>query len=96
LGGDLSDPFEDVKFSAFVQVLAAHGFSLHRQGAGSHAIYRGVVSGEVRLVVVAAHRLSDEIKPGTLASMIRPSAAAWMASSLRSFAVTIPRESRTL
>jgi predicted RNA binding protein YcfA (HicA-like mRNA interferase family) len=52
LGGDLSDPFEDVKFSAFVQVLAAHGFSLHRQGAGSHAIYRGVVSGEVRLVVV--------------------------------------------
>jgi predicted RNA binding protein YcfA (HicA-like mRNA interferase family) len=56
LGGDLSDSFDDVKFSAFVEVLAAHGFSLHRQGSGSHAIYRGVVSGEVRLVVVAAHR----------------------------------------
>ncbi len=44
---------------------------LHRQRGGSHAIYRGVVRGEVRLVTVACHRKSDDIKTGTLNSMIR-------------------------
>jgi hypothetical protein len=32
-----------------------------------------LVGGEVRLVVVAPHRMSDDIKSGTLASMIRQS-----------------------
>ncbi|WP_400767360.1 type II toxin-antitoxin system HicA family toxin [Methylosinus sporium] len=60
-------------FDAFIRILELNGFALHRQGKGSHAIYRGEVDGEVRLVTVAAHRLSDDIKPGTLASMIRQS-----------------------
>jgi predicted RNA binding protein YcfA (HicA-like mRNA interferase family) len=62
-----------VTFAAFVRILETHGFRPHRHGKGSHAIYRGEVDGEVKLVTVAAHRASDDIKPGTLASMIRQS-----------------------
>lgn len=62
-----------MKFWTFVDILKAHGFVLHRQGATSHAIYRGVVDGKIQMVVVAAHRMSDEIKPGTLSTMIRQS-----------------------
>jgi len=39
----------------------------------SHRRYRGVVEGQVRLVTVAYHSIHDEIKPDTLASMIRQS-----------------------
>ncbi|MBI1981624.1 MAG: type II toxin-antitoxin system HicA family toxin [Methylocystis sp.] len=60
-------------FNTFVRLLEANGFCLHRQGKGSHAIYRGVVDGKVMFVTVAAHRASDDIKPGTLAAMIRQS-----------------------
>ncbi|WP_414713021.1 type II toxin-antitoxin system HicA family toxin [Sphingopyxis sp.] len=60
-------------FQQFLDALLAHGFVLHRQGKGSHARYRGLVGGEVRLVDVAAHRWSDEIRPKTLKSMIRQS-----------------------
>lgn len=62
-----------MKFSRFIEIIRANGFELHRQGSGSHAIYRGVVGGDVKLVTVAAHRMSDEIKPGTLAAMVRQS-----------------------
>lgn len=62
-----------MKFSRFIEIIRANGFDLHRQNSGSHAIYRGVVSGNVKLVTVAAHRMSDDIKPGTLAAMIRQS-----------------------
>lgn len=62
-----------MKFGAFVDVLSANGFVLHRQGKTSHAIYRGEINGRVQIVVVAAHRMSDDIAPGTLASMIRQS-----------------------
>ena len=60
-----------MKFSRFIEIIRANGFDVHRQGAGSHVIYRGVINGKVFLVTVAAHRMSDEIKPGTLSSMIR-------------------------
>lgn len=56
----------------FVRLLIKHGFILDRQ-RGSHRIYKGIIDGQVRLVVVAYHRESEEIKPGTLASMIRDS-----------------------
>ncbi len=59
-------------FRRFIQIIVRNGFSLDRQ-RGSHRVYKGVVRGKVRLVVVAFHRESDEIKPGTLASMIRQS-----------------------
>lgn len=62
-----------MKFMRFIEIIRANGFDIHRQSSGSHAIYRGVVSGNVKFVTVAAHRMSDDIKPGTLASMIRQS-----------------------
>ncbi|HET9230454.1 MAG TPA: type II toxin-antitoxin system HicA family toxin [Vitreimonas sp.] len=62
-----------MKFRAFIRILEANGFVLARQRA-SHRAYEGTVDGKVRLVIVACHRESDDIKPGTLSSMIRQSA----------------------
>ena len=61
-----------MKFREFLTILRDHGFDLVRQ-EGSHRIYRGTVAGEIRQVVVACHRDSDDIRPGTLSSMIRQS-----------------------
>ena len=60
-------------FKDFIYVLLNHGFELETTSATSHRQYRGVVDGAVRKVTVACHRLTDNIKPGTLASMIRQS-----------------------
>ena len=62
-----------MKYRSFIHILREHGFDLHRQRGTSHRVYKGVVAGEIRLVVVACHRESDDIKPGTLSSMIRQS-----------------------
>jgi predicted RNA binding protein YcfA (HicA-like mRNA interferase family) len=59
-------------FREFIKILEAHGFELDRQ-RGSHRVYKGVIDGQTRVVVVAGHRDSDEIKRGTLSSMIRQS-----------------------
>ena len=56
----------------FIKIIVENGFVLDRQ-RGSHRVYEGIVGGKVRVVVVAFHRENDEIKPGTLASMIRQS-----------------------
>ena len=61
-----------MNYRRFIQIIVRNGFSLDRQ-RGSHRVYKGIVGGEVRLVVVAFHRESDEIKAGTLGSMIRQS-----------------------
>jgi predicted RNA binding protein YcfA (HicA-like mRNA interferase family) len=61
-----------VKFREFISILNEHGFAVVRQ-SGSHAQYEGFVDGQRRLVTVAAHRMNDDILPGTLASMIRQS-----------------------
>lgn len=60
-------------FRRFIDILLDHGFVLLRHDGGSHRRYRGVVGEKVRLVDVAAHNLNDEIKTGTLKSMIRQS-----------------------
>lgn len=62
-----------MKFRDFIRILERHGFELARPPSGSHRVYKGRVEGGTRLVVVACHRESDEIKPGTLSSMIRQS-----------------------
>lgn len=59
-------------FRRFIELLLAHGFVLSRTES-SHRRYRGVIGGQVRLVTVAYHNMNDEIKPDTLASMIRQS-----------------------
>jgi predicted RNA binding protein YcfA (HicA-like mRNA interferase family) len=61
-----------MKFRDLIRILEEPGFELARQ-RGSHRTYKGKVGGEVRVVVVACHRESDDIKPGTLSSMIRQS-----------------------
>lgn len=53
-------------------MIEVNGFELTRQ-RGSHRTYRGVMNGETKIVVVACTREGDEIKPGTLGSMIRQS-----------------------
>ena len=60
-------------FRQFIAIIEAHGFSLARHDSGSHRVYRAVISGQVRLVVVAYHDIGDDIRLGTLESMIRQS-----------------------
>jgi predicted RNA binding protein YcfA (HicA-like mRNA interferase family) len=62
-----------VNYGQFIRVDEGQGFTFHRQGKGSHCVYRAVVAGEVRLVTVSAHRPGEDIKPGTLDAMIRQS-----------------------
>ena len=59
-------------FRHFIRILEENGFRLDRQ-RGSHRVYKGEIGGVMRVVVVAPHRESDDVKPGTLASMIRKS-----------------------
>jgi predicted RNA binding protein YcfA (HicA-like mRNA interferase family) len=61
-----------MKFRDFIRILVRHGFELDR-ARGSHRVYKGRVRGRTRLVIVACHSETDDIKPGTLASMIRQS-----------------------
>jgi predicted RNA binding protein YcfA (HicA-like mRNA interferase family) len=59
-------------FGEFVEIISAHGFVLHRQGATSHRRYRAEINGVVYYVDVAGSG-NERIKPGTLKSMIRQS-----------------------
>lgn len=61
-----------MKFRDFIRILEDHGFERARQ-RGSHQTYKGRVAGQTHVVVVAFHRESDDIRPGTLSSMIRQS-----------------------
>ena len=61
-----------MKFRHFIRILHENGFEFVRQ-RGSHRIYRGVVGGQTREVVVPCSNEGDDIAPGTLSSMIRQS-----------------------
>lgn len=61
-----------MKFRDFIAIIERHGFVLDRQ-RGSHRTYKGHVGGKPRVVTVAAHGEGSDIRPGTLASMIRQS-----------------------
>jgi predicted RNA binding protein YcfA (HicA-like mRNA interferase family) len=60
-------------FREFVAILEANGF-VEIRVKGSHRRFRAVIGEQVRLVTVAYHNIGDEIRPDTLASMIRQSA----------------------
>jgi predicted RNA binding protein YcfA (HicA-like mRNA interferase family) len=60
-------------FREFIDIIRRNGFVLHREGKGSHAIWRRQAGSAVYLVTVAAHNLGDEILPATLNAMIRQS-----------------------
>jgi predicted RNA binding protein YcfA (HicA-like mRNA interferase family) len=59
-------------FAQFIEIIEREGFLLLRQ-EGSHRRYRGEIGGQVRLVTVAYHRITDTVRTGTLDSMIRQS-----------------------
>ena len=59
-----------MKYRDFLRILTDSGFVLERQ-RGRHRIYKGIVGGKTRLVVVSHARDSDDIGPGVLSSMIR-------------------------
>jgi predicted RNA binding protein YcfA (HicA-like mRNA interferase family) len=59
-------------YREFIEILDTHGFEAVRQGATSHARWRGIVGGKVMLVTVAGSG-GDYVLPDTLASMIRQS-----------------------
>jgi predicted RNA binding protein YcfA (HicA-like mRNA interferase family) len=61
------------KFGEFVDILLANGFVLHRQDGTSHSQYRKQEGNKVFLVTVSSHGDNDDIKTGTLQSMIRQS-----------------------
>jgi predicted RNA binding protein YcfA (HicA-like mRNA interferase family) len=54
-------------------IITQHGFTLKRHGATSHRRYEAVIGGKKRFVDLAPHRWSDEVKPKTLASIMRQS-----------------------
>lgn len=59
-------------FGEFIAILESARFDLVRTEA-THRRYAGTVGKETRNVTVAFHNINDEIKPNTLASMIRQS-----------------------
>ncbi len=61
-----------MKFRAFIRTLESNGFVLDRT-RGSARLYVGEVRGRKHTVSVHVSRESDDIKPGTLAGMIRQS-----------------------
>jgi predicted RNA binding protein YcfA (HicA-like mRNA interferase family) len=62
-----------VNYGRFIRIVEGHGFAFHRQGRGSHCVYRAIIAGEVRLITVSTHRPGEDIKPGTLDAVIRQS-----------------------
>lgn len=56
-------------FREFIEILERRKFWLERQD-GSHRQYKNASGNRV---TVAAHNMNDEIRPGTLESMIRQS-----------------------
>ena len=63
-----------MKFSKVLKILEQNGFELHRKGATSHRRYRRVDgSNKVFYVDLSPHKWSDEVKKGTLSSIVRTS-----------------------
>ena len=61
-------------YDQVLAILLAHGFTLKRNDGGSHRRYEAVIKGKIRYVDLAPHRWSDNVKPGTLSSIMRQSA----------------------
>ena len=59
-------------FRDMIRFLESRGFELFRQ-SGSARTYKGMIKGQIRVVTIHYHRGGDDIKPGTLRSIIRQS-----------------------
>ena len=56
-----------------IAILEANGFAFARYGKGSHRVYQGWHSGRRWSVTLSYTQPGDDIKPGTLGSIIRQS-----------------------
>ncbi len=54
-------------------ILEQHGFAFERYGKGSHRVYQAFHSGHRWSVILSFGRLGEDVKPGTLNSIIRQS-----------------------
>lgn len=61
-----------MKFRQVVRILLDNGFTLDRQRGTSHRQYEGVIGGQRRLVTIAGHD-NDDVRQGTMKSIIRQS-----------------------
>lgn len=62
-----------MKYREVIEILEQHGFQFERQGRGSHRVYQRI-SGDRRYVVILSYgRPGEDIRPGTLGSIIRQS-----------------------
>jgi predicted RNA binding protein YcfA (HicA-like mRNA interferase family) len=61
-------------FREVIEIIEANGFTIvpGRQ-SGSHRQYKRTIGSEVRLVTIAYHSINDDVRPDTLASIIRQS-----------------------
>lgn len=62
-----------MKYRDVLAVLHKNGFAFERFGKGSHRIYEGYHSGQKWGVVLAYSREGEDVKPGTLRSIINQS-----------------------
>ena len=62
-----------MNFRQVRDILEANGISFKRNGKGSHRIYEGIHNGKIRLVILSYNHLGEDVKPGTLAGIIRQS-----------------------
>ena len=58
---------------AGLAILERHGFVFERHGKGSHRVYEAHHSGQRWTVILSYGQLGEDIKPGTLSSIIRQS-----------------------
>jgi len=63
-----------MNFRSFLRIIEHHGFQkIPAKNSGSHQKYFRIFKGKRWVVTVASTKLSGDIKPKTLASMIRQS-----------------------
>ena len=56
-----------------IRILDENGFYFERYGKGSHRVYEGHHSGKRWSVTLSFSQLGEDVKPGTLSSIIRQS-----------------------
>ena len=62
-----------MKYKEVEDVLIRNEFTLKRQ-TGSHRIYTATINRKKQRVTLSYHRIKDDVRPGTLASIIQQSA----------------------
>ena len=62
-----------VEFRQVVEILKEYDITFSRNGKGSHKVYQGTHSGQLRIVVLSYDQLGDDVPKGTLENIKRQS-----------------------